>query len=169
MRTPPKPKVQLPKADCKVVDDTSSSQEVGSRTTVMLRNVPNNYSRSMLLELLDEEGFAGLYDFLYVPFDFKKNAGLGYAFVNLVDADAVSKFWHVFDGFSNWAIPTAKVCAVSWSEPLQGLAANVERYRNSPVMHPKVPEQYRPVLFQNGARIEFPKPTKAIKPPLSRS
>ena len=28
-----------------------------------------------------------------------------------------------------------KVCRVTWSGPHQGLAAHVERYRNSPVMH----------------------------------
>lgn len=147
----------------------TKADQVESRTTVMLRNMPNNYTRAMLLALLDEEGFAGKYDFLYIPFDFSRRAGLGYAFINLVDAASAQRFWRTFNGFSRWVIPTAKVSTVSWSDPLQGLAANVERYRNSPVMHPKVPEEYRPVLLKNGVRVEFPKPTKAIRPPMSRS
>merc|ERR1740130_533132 len=46
-------------------------------TTLMFRNVPNSYSRDMLLELLDQEGFQGCYDFLYLPTDFLSLAGLG--------------------------------------------------------------------------------------------
>merc|ERR1712113_887226 len=49
-----------------------------SRTTAMLRNVPNNYTRDMLLASLDSEGFAGKYDFLYLPIDYATGAGLGF-------------------------------------------------------------------------------------------
>ena len=30
----------------------------------MLRNLPNNYTRAMLLNLLEKEGFVGRFDFL---------------------------------------------------------------------------------------------------------
>ena len=33
---------------------------------VMLRNLPNNYTRSMLLNLLEKQGFVGRFDFLYL-------------------------------------------------------------------------------------------------------
>ena len=97
------------------------------RTTLMLRNVPNNYSRDMFLAMLDEHGFAGRYDFVYLPCDFYRQANLGYAFVNLVDAAAVDALWQTFDGFCGWALPTAKVCQVSWSGPHQGFKAGVSR------------------------------------------
>merc|ERR1712139_725567 len=45
-------------------------------TTLMLRNLPIEYDRTMLLELLDAEGFTGPYDFLYLPADFRKNGCL---------------------------------------------------------------------------------------------
>jgi len=135
------------------------------RTTVMLRNLPNNYTREMLLTMLDDHGFSGLYDFVYLPCDFWRDANLGYAFVNLVDSPAVDRAWKMFDGFAAWSLPTSKVCQVRWSGPHQGFNAHVERYRNSPVMHKSVPDSYKPVVFKHGVRKPFPKPTKKVKVP----
>jgi len=138
-------------------------------TTVMLRNLPNNYSRAMLTSMLDDEGFAGKYNFLYLPIDFQSCACLGYAFVNLVDASVVPKFWTKFSGYSSWVLPSKKVCGVSWSGPHQGLEAHVDRYRNSPVMHASVPDEYKPVVFENGIRVPFPEPSKVPRPPRVRN
>ena len=41
-----------------------------SRTTLMIRNIPNKYSQKMLLEEIDTN-HAGVYDFFYLPIDFK--------------------------------------------------------------------------------------------------
>jgi len=139
------------------------------RTTVMIRNLPNNYRRAMVLALLNEEGFSGLFDFLYLPVDFNSQACLGYAFVNLVRPEVVPVFWKKFDGFSKWVLPSRKICGMSWSGPHQGLAAHIERYRNSPVMHRTVPEEFQPVLFANGVRIPFPQPQKAPRAPRIRN
>eukprot|EP00930_Biecheleria_cincta_P029756 TRINITY_DN20665_c0_g2_i2.p1 TRINITY_DN20665_c0_g2~~TRINITY_DN20665_c0_g2_i2.p1 ORF type:complete len:510 (-),score=94.08 TRINITY_DN20665_c0_g2_i2:536-2002(-) len=133
-----------------------SDQPMHQWTTVMLRNLPNNYTRAMLLKMLDDEGFAGVYNFLYLPIDFKTQACLGYAFVNLVDPSQVVNFWSKFSGFSNWVLPSKKVCSVGWSGPHQGLEAHVERYRSSPVMHPSVPDECKPVIFEQGVRVQFP-------------
>ncbi|CAE7740598.1 mei2 [Symbiodinium sp. CCMP2592] len=155
-------------ADTGLRPEAPSAQHVSqvpTRTTVMLRNIPNNYTREMFLELLDHHGFAGRYDFAYLPCDFYRDANLGYAFVNLVDNRAVEDLWAAFDGFVGWSLPSAKVCQVRWSGPHQGLEAHVERFRNSPVMHRSVPEQYKPVIFKNGVRKPFPRATKKVKAP----
>lgn len=144
---------------------SSSCSAPGTHTTVMLRNIPNNYNREMVLELLDSEGFQGDYDFVYLPMDFHRMAGLGYAFVNLVNPDAAQRVKVHFEGFSGWKLASLKICEVSWGEPLQGLEAHIERYRNSPVMHEDVPDKYKPVLYENGERIQFPTATKKIRPP----
>lgn len=144
---------------------SSSCSAPGSQTTIMLRNIPNNYNREMVLELLDTEGFKGDYDFVYLPMDFHRMAGLGYAFVNLVTPDAAQRVKRHFEGFSGWKLASLKICEVSWGEPLQGLEAHIERYRNSPVMHEDVPDKYKPVLYTNGERIQFPTATKKIRPP----
>merc|ERR1712032_507740 len=106
------------------------------RTTLMFRNLPNNYNRSTLLQMLDSE-------------DAKK---------------AKSSF----QGFARWRVPSRKTCDVVWSGPVQGLQAHTERYRNSPVMHDSVPDEYKPAVFVDGIRVAFPAPTKRIRPPRVR-
>lgn len=145
----------------------SSCSEKG-RTSVMLRNLPNNYTRTMVVKMVDDEGYQGMYDFLYFPIDFRSHAGLGYAFVNLEDSETVPKFWNTFEGFSKWSLPSRKTCYVSWCMPHQGLEAHIERYRNSPVMHQSVPDEYKPVVFCDGIRVAFPPSTKAVRAPRLR-
>jgi hypothetical protein len=134
-------------------------------TTVMLRNLPNDYTRDMLLELLQERGFYGHFDFVYLPFDFKKRAGLGYAFLNLVNHQAAVCAMAALAGYCAWKVKSNKVLQVTWSTQVQGLKANIERYKNSPVMHPDVPERFKPMIFVSGIPTAFPPPTKVIQAP----
>lgn len=41
-----------------------------TRTTIMIKNIPNKYTQKMLLQAIDKK-FYGTYDFLYLPIDFK--------------------------------------------------------------------------------------------------
>jgi len=154
-------------ADTQSVDLDVNSAAV--QTTVMLRDIPNNYSREMLLALLEREGFSKqMMNFLYYPIDFRLHAGLGYCFINFVLEADVHKFWSHFEGFSNWELPSRKIAHVSWALPLQGYDQCVGRYRNSQVMHHSVPDEFRPLLFKSGERIPFPAPTKTIRNPRYR-
>merc|ERR1719492_145677 len=134
-------------------------------TTVMLRNLPNDYNRTMLLHLLDCKGFAGKYDYVYVPTDLARQAGLGYAFVNLVSAADAQLIRQRLEGFRHWTVPSSKRLTVGWSDTVQGLEANVERYRNNPIMHECVPDESKPAVFKDGKRAEFPQPTKRLRKP----
>jgi len=134
-------------------------------TTLMIRNLPSQYTREDFVSLLIDRGFAGRFDFVYFPVDFETHAGMGYAFVNMVSPGDARRLWENLDGFSTWHRPCKKVCRISWSQPLQGLGVHVARYRNSPLMHELVPESYRPLLFTDGMRVSFPPPTKKIKAP----
>lgn len=145
--------------------DSGASSEVAERTTIMLRNLPLTYTRTMLLNLIDSEGFKGRYDFLYLPSNFETSLGFGYAFVNFSSEDDAELAFQHFQGFSNWTTSSEEACETSWSDPYQGLAANVERYRNSPVMHESVDDKHKPVVFRGGLRQSFPAPTKLIKAP----
>merc|ERR1712107_335959 len=120
----------------------------------------------MLLELLDSLGFANKYDFVYLPTDVTVLSCLGYAFVNLRKPEYALQFFKDAHGFADWERPSNRVLAVSWSTPLQGLAAQIQRYRNSNIMHPSLPDQCKPLIFgENGERIPFPRPTVALRAP----
>jgi hypothetical protein len=138
------------------------------RTTVMLRNIPNRYNRNILLNLLNTQGFECKYDFVYLPMDFRNSVNLGYAFVNLTTNSDAIRLMAQFQNFHAWSLDSPKVCEVSWAHPHQGLLAHVERYRNSPVMHQSMPDEFKPMVFQNGRRVPFPQPTKAIRAPKLR-
>merc|ERR1711939_809901 len=97
--------------------------------------------------------------------DFSKNACLGYAFVNFVSGTAAKDAKKCLDGFKQWKVQSSKVCQACWGEPLQGLDSHVERYRNSPVMHSSVPEEFKPIMFRDGVQVTFPAPTKRIRKP----
>jgi hypothetical protein len=125
------------------------------RTTVMLRNLPNNYTRDMLVELLEEQGFRACLDFIYLPVDFKKKSGLGYAFINLISNGEALRALKDLQGFQHWKGRSQKRLQVSWSG-LQGLQANVNYFRNSAVMHADVPEKFKPMIFNNGVPLNLP-------------
>ncbi|KAF9670484.1 hypothetical protein SADUNF_Sadunf13G0073900 [Salix dunnii] len=83
----------------------------GQDTTVMIKNIPNRYTREMLMEFLDrhcmmenekaklqdpgssKEAIVSAFDFLYLPIDFGREANKGYAFVNFTDARAAYRFY----------------------------------------------------------------------------
>lgn len=134
----------------------------------MLRNLPEGFSRDQLCELFDRAGFHSQYDFVYIPTNFRTKVSFGYAFVNLRSPEQALAFHDHFQGFEGWGVKTDKICDVSWSDCHQGLSAHIERYRNSPVMHELVPDEYKPAMFDNGVRIGFPLPTKKIRLPRVR-
>jgi hypothetical protein len=145
-----------------VADDAQDT-----RTALMMRNLPNDYTRSMVLELLDSKGFQGCYDFFYLPMDFQRSSGLGYAFANFVTHAVAENARQVLQGFNTWRVRSQKILEVSWSGFSQGLGANIERYQNSSVWHSSVPVEFKPLLFVHGVPMAFPPPTKVIKQPNS--
>lgn len=135
------------------------------RTTIMLRNLPEGLTRGSLMRLLSSRGLGDRYNFAYLPMNFESMVGLTHAFVNfLTPADAQLAI-AVLDGFSAWEVPSNSVCHVVWNEKLQGLDALVKRYRNSPVMHDSVPEEFKPIIIVCGKRRPFPPPKRKLKAP----
>lgn len=156
-----------------VVSISSGDEEVEARsgkpkTTMMVRNIPTSFTRAMLADKLDEGGFHGRYDFVYLPIDHSTNIGFGYAFVNFTSPNGARLFKNAFHGYADWASSSDKACEVVWSQAHQGLQEHIDRLRNSPVMHESVPDVFKPAIYVNGMRVPFPQPTKKPRAPRIR-
>jgi hypothetical protein len=163
-----KPQAAHPKGNkCVKTQAAASAIRDEERTTIMLRNLPSDFSRDSIADVLDQEGFKARYDFVYMPMNFKTWAVFGYGFVNFVTPTDAQHAKEHFEGFS-WPGVSKKI-EVVWSDAQQGLEALVERFRSSPVMHDAVPDAVRPAVYQGGVRDVFPPPTKPIKMPNMRT
>jgi hypothetical protein len=149
-------------------DEAPSLFDVESRTTVMLRHLPQDLSRDQLVAILEDAGFKGRFNFLYLPRHFMSQGNLGYAFVNVTSPDVLPKFWAALNGFRRWPVAWKRPCKVSWSVPFQGIEEHRQRYRNSRLLHSSVPDELRPILLEDGVRVDFPPPTRALRAPRVR-
>jgi len=132
-----------------------SSAAATAPTTVMLRNIPNQYSREKLCKRLDSQGFAGQYDFLYLPIDRNSERNMGYAFINFRTQQACTEFARCFSGkLASECLPgykSNKVCEVRVAQ-VQGQQANLEKM-TSPnfFQHLADHEEWQPIFFdENG-------------------
>ena len=90
-------------------------------TTVMLRNIPNKYTRAALLVALSDHGFdPATCNNLYLPMDTESGCNLGYAFLNFVSHGHALEFKTRFDGCRLPSSGSRKVCSVVWANK-QGL------------------------------------------------
>jgi hypothetical protein len=139
-------------------ESEDEDSEVDERTTVMLQGLDLTLDRAGLLRVLHTSSFCGSFDFIYVPCDFQSFLPQGFGVVNFTShRDALS--------FQRQPPVELGNVRVLWSDKEQGLSENVERYRNSPVMHASVPDCCRPSLVQGDELAPLPMPTKAIKAP----
>lgn len=63
-------------------------------TTVMIRNIARTVTQEQLMTCLDTSGFAGTYDFAYLPFRSRRRRNLGFAFVNFTTPYYAQQFYH---------------------------------------------------------------------------
>ena len=78
--------------------------------TVLLRNIPSTYTRSLLLDQINS--FRGACDFFSLPFNFESVRNMGYVFIDFMDVDDCQR-----DGVKCRVcllrFSSAKVCQVS--------------------------------------------------------
>jgi len=129
-------------------------------TTLMVRNIPNVYTRSMLIEELDGLGFEGDYDFIYLPIDKSTQWNVGYAFVNFKTPEAARRCVtdvadYTFDRFEHGSRKVAQISVAH----IQGLEKNLEYYSKTAVQCARV-NSHRP-HFVSDRRKEGPEASGA--------
>ena len=159
------------------------------KSTLMLRNIPNRFTRDQLVKIITLKmgGKLGSFDFFYLPTDFRSRCNFGYAFINLTSSANVDKFFQVFNGanltsFVNGIVAGSsnsnprysKICEVTFAR-VQGLEENVRRLMNSPIMGAATVlegasqeeiDASLPILFDpvTGLEIPFPRPDASTLP-----
>ncbi|KAM7269705.1 hypothetical protein ACFE04_025202 [Oxalis oulophora] len=128
-----------------------------SRTTLMIKNIPNKYTSKMLLGAIDEH-HRGTYDFIYLPIDFKNKCNVGYAFINMIDPKFIVPFYKAFNGKKWEKFNSEKVASLAYAR-IQGKSALVSHFQNSSLMNED--KRCRPILFNTdgpnvGDQIPFP-------------
>ncbi|XP_057970285.1 protein MEI2-like 4 isoform X2 [Malania oleifera] len=114
-----------------------------SRTTLMIKNIPNKYTSKMLLAAIDEH-HRGTYDFIYLPIDFKNKCNVGYAFINMIDPLQIISFHQTFNGKKWEKFNSEKVATLAYAR-IQGKAALIAHFQNSSLMNED--KRCRPILF----------------------
>ncbi|KAF5476482.1 hypothetical protein F2P56_003233 [Juglans regia] len=114
-----------------------------SRTTLMIKNIPNKYTSKMLLVAIDEH-CRGTYDFIYLPIDFKNKCNVGYAFINMTDPRQIISFHQAFNGKKWEKFNSEKVASLAYAR-IQGKAALIAHFQNSSLMNED--KRCRPILF----------------------
>lgn len=99
-----------------------------TRTTIMIKNIPNKYSQTMLLETFDRN-HQGHYDFFYLPIDFKNKCNMGYAFLNFVHSIYIVDFFIEFDSQKWQVFNSDKICKIRYGR-IQGKAALESNFSN---------------------------------------
>mmetsp|Transcript_55038 Transcript_55038/g.128755 ORF Transcript_55038/g.128755 Transcript_55038/m.128755 type:complete len:422 (+) Transcript_55038:116-1381(+) len=134
-------------------DEYGKLSQESPPTTLMIRNIPNRYTQRELIAELEELGFTGTFDFLYVPLDKGTMSNVGYAFVNFIDALWAKKCFEEFQNhrFKQHRRVSSKVAAVSVAH-IQGLEANLAHYKNAAVNSAKM-KQLRPVIMANISKV----------------
>ncbi|XP_068652020.1 protein terminal ear1 homolog [Aristolochia californica] len=147
------------------------SNSADTRTTVMIKNIPNKYSQKLFLNMLDNhcihfneqiaegnEETLSSYDFVYLPIDFNNKCNVGYGFVNLTSPQAA---WRLYRSFHNqpWEVfNSRKICEVTYAR-LQSLETLKEHFRNSKFACDT--DEYLPVVFsppRDGKQLTKPVP-----------
>ncbi|CAK9000229.1 Protein MEI2-like 4 (OML4) (MEI2-like protein 4) [Durusdinium trenchii] len=125
----------------------------------MLRNIPNKYTREMLVKQLNQD-FKGRFDFVYLPIDFKNKCNVGYGFVNFRTSASCDEFIAKYDGVDvRKCLPglnSKKIAGVTPAR-VQGLE---ELWIAGPVMNELVnhPDWMPLLLDDKGEAMPFPMP-----------
>lgn len=75
----------------------SAESGIGRATTLMLRHVPRKCTQQLFVRELDVAGFAGRYDFVYLPVSTWTLKNKGFAFVNFDLPETSESFYRLFN------------------------------------------------------------------------
>ena len=98
------------------------------RTTIMIKNIPNKFTRSLLLSTIDQN-FKGTYDLFILPTDGNRNKNFGYSFINFTSSYFIPYFYFMFNNKKWSSTNSKKICEITYSK-VQGRSNLISYYAN---------------------------------------
>jgi hypothetical protein len=96
------------------------------RTSIMIKNIPNKFTKDILLPIIDQN-FSKAYDIFILPIDMNKNKNFGYAFINFISSYYIPNFYYMFNG-KKWSNTNSeKICEITYSK-IQGKSNLILHY-----------------------------------------
>ncbi|OIW21367.1 hypothetical protein TanjilG_02424 [Lupinus angustifolius] len=119
-----------------------------SRTTLMIKNIPNKYTSKMLLVAIDEH-CRGSYDFLYLPIDFKAKQMQCWLCIHKYDRSSsnysfLPGYAKAFNGKKWEKFNSEKVASLAYGR-IQGKDSLIAHFQNSSLMNED--KRCRPIIF----------------------
>lgn len=144
-KSPPRPpknrrSCKVPTEDFRI--DLDRVYEVG-KTALNIKNIPNKYTKKMLMELFDKS-FAGAYTFFYLPIDYTQKCNMGFAFIVFEDLKFIRPFCQQFHNKKWPRFNSEKICEIRYAR-LQKMEDLVSHFQNSSIMKQNDP-QYKPFI-----------------------
>ncbi|CAE6470654.1 unnamed protein product [Rhizoctonia solani] len=131
------------------VDISRIEAGLDTRTTIMLKNIPNKMSTKNLIDFIDVVTPRAI-DFLYLRFDFQNECNVGYAFVNFINISDLVTFMKARLGRKWNMYASEKVLGAGYAN-YQGKEALVEKFKNSSIMETK--PAWRPKIFYSSGEL----------------
>lgn len=114
-------------------------------TTTVKLDMCKASTRTDLLRLLDASGLKSLYDFVYLPTNYKTRCNYGYAVVNFVSPAALQRARDTLEGHV-WADDVAVTFSAFYC---QGQKALMDKYRRSAIMS-EADNEFKPLVLRAG-------------------
>lgn len=108
------------------------------RTTMMIKNIPNKFTRELLLSTIDQN-FKGTYDLFILPTDGNRNKNFGYSFINFTNSYFIPYFYFMFNDKKWSSTNSKKICEITYSK-VQGKTNLISYYANKIIFYNNVKE-----------------------------
>ena len=102
------------------------------RTTIMIKNIPNKFTRDLLVSTIDQN-FKGTYDLFILPTDGNRNKNFGYSFINFLSSYFIPYFYFMFNNKKWSGTNSKKICEITYSK-VQG-KVNLITYYASKIIY----------------------------------
>ena len=108
------------------IDIIKIIKQEDQRTTLMIKNIPNKFTKDHLLSIFNKN-FEGKFNLFLLPTDIKEKKNYGYAFINFINNFYIINFYYSFNGKKWENTNSVKICELVYSK-IQGITKMIKHY-----------------------------------------